>query len=119
MFSKERYLPRQMFSKFWQIGSIDTKSSKSISDYSKHVYFSERKYKTPLPWKEHYQLISKARSLYDSILSLKELLRNIRENLNPPELFIIFHAIMLLELTNQLFVCVMPMIHLLKGTAHF
>ena len=54
MFSKERYLPRQLFSKFWQIGSIDTKSSKSISDYSKHVYFSERKYKTPLPWKEHY-----------------------------------------------------------------
>ena len=41
---------------FCQIESSETKA-KNISDYSKHVYFNGHKYETPLPWKEHCEII--------------------------------------------------------------
>ena len=44
------------FEKFWQIESSETKAE-NISDYSKHVYFNGHKHETPLPWKEHCELI--------------------------------------------------------------
>ena len=120
------------FQKFWQIESSETKA-KSFSDYSKHVYFNGHKYETPLPWKKHCELILGNYALCESHLyslikrlkrdsvtlqakskNLKELLRNPQKNLNPPELCIIFHTILLLELKNQLLVCVLFMMHLLK-----
>ena len=121
------------FQKFSQIESSETKA-KSFSDYSKHVYFNGHKYETPLPWKKHCELILHNYALCESHLyslikrlkrdsvtlqakskNLKELLRNPQKNLNPPDLCIIFHTILLSELTNQLLVCVLFMMHLLKG----
>ena len=42
------------FQKFWQTESSETKTKNT---YSKYVYFNDHKYETPLPWKEHSELI--------------------------------------------------------------
>ena len=120
------------FQKFWQIESSETKA-KSFSDYSKHVYFNGHKYETPLPWKKDCESILDNYALCESHLyslikrlkrdsvtlqakskNLKELLRNPQKNLNPPELCVIFHTMLLLELKNQLLVCILFMTRLLK-----
>ena len=55
------------FQKFRQIESSETKA-KSFSDYPKHVYFNCHKYETPLPWKEHCELIPDNYALCESRL---------------------------------------------------
>ena len=55
------------FQKSWQIESTDTKA-KSFSDYSKHVYFNDHKYDTPLPWEKHYESIPDNYALCESRL---------------------------------------------------
>ena len=55
------------FEKFWQIESSEAKA-KNISDYSKHVYFNGHNYETPLPWKEHCELIPDNYALCESHL---------------------------------------------------
>ena len=52
-------------------------------------------------------------TLFSKSKNLKELLKNPRKNLNQPEPCIIFHTTLLLELTNQLVVCVLSIMHCL------
>ena len=40
--------------------------AKNIADYCKHVYFNDHKYETPLPWKEHCELIPDNYALRES-----------------------------------------------------